>query len=280
MICVLVEVAFAAETKDMTNCNWNSDLQKLEPKKKPYAHVFEKNLKIIILVAARHEELYSSTTFLLLRKIFSQNKIDFSIIEAGILPYDSGIDNNEFINESQPENDYYPTGEAGYTALLTIENGGHFQGGEPTDIIIKDGLIRSGFNQYDVLGFYILRNSVIQSNCAINSIESKILFFKKQLGIDSDYRFSQFSDWYLQTNNKNFQCPLQKDEVTPFLNQFGTQKISTSLTNLRDNYISDRIRETLRNKSTSLVVYGAGHAAPQRCSLERDGWHLRQTIFP
>lgn len=275
-----VEFTFAAETNNILTCNWSSDLQKKEPTQKPYAHVFEKNSNTLILVAAHHENLYSSTTFSLIRKIFSQNRIHFSIVEAGILPFEAGIDNKEFIDQSQPENDSYPTGEGGYTALMTLKNGGHFQGGEPTDVLIKNGLSQLGFNSFDVLGFYIVRNLVLTDNCDSANIERKLSYFSTQLKISSNWRFSEFSEWYLQTNKKKFECPLQNNEASPFLNQYGTQRISTNLTNFRDNYISSSIHNTLENNMTSLVVYGAGHAAPQRCYLESDGWHFKETIFP
>lgn len=97
VICILADVAFAAEPNNIVGCNWSSDLQAKEPKQKPYAHVFEKDSRRLILAAARHEDSPLSTTFSLIRKIFSLNKIDFSVVEAGVLPFEAGVDNAEFI---------------------------------------------------------------------------------------------------------------------------------------------------------------------------------------
>lgn len=113
----------------------------------------------------------------MIRKVFSSHKINFSLIKAGILPFDFGIDFPEFIEWSQPDRDFYPTGEGGYTALMTLQGRGHFQGGEPTDLQIKNALVAASWQPSDILGYYLLRSAIISNKCDNRYIGTRLLQF-------------------------------------------------------------------------------------------------------
>lgn len=97
-------------------------------------------------------------------------------------------------------------------------------------------------------------------------IESKNIFFKfKKLP-----QFFDFERWYLNKNGRpflaseitlNVTAPLEKGELF-------TQRISSALCKIRDQFIINSINDALNKYNSILVIYGGSHWSTQKRSFQ------------
>lgn len=103
-------------------------------------------------------------------------------------------------------------------------------------------------------------------NTNLRFIESKNIFFKfKKLP-----QFFDFERWYLNKNGRPFLAseitldvtePLEKGELF-------TQRISSALCKIRDQFIINSINDALNKYNSILVIYGGSHWSTQKRSFQ------------
>ncbi len=254
--------------------HWSLDYQKQESYEAPYISVFSKNDKQLIFVAADHENSMDSKTFKTIEQVILKEKPDFLILE--------GFQNNEevspqwyidYANKCSTSR-FRKCGEPSYAAFIANQKNIPFAGGEIKDTMILKGLNEIGFQEIDVVGFYLLRmipqlkkQKKIDITNQISQISKYLTRFSNNLNTPNIVTFNQFKEWYeLHSSLKRSYLDLGSMDVAPINGSAGTyfQKISAHIGMIRERYLVQLIDKSLKKYNKVLVIYGAGHLVKSR----------------
>lgn len=253
---------------------WSDDLGAQDPYKGPYAALYQKGGKKLIYVAADHSVSTNSPTFRLVEKMFKTFTPDMLILE-GFDPLQPAQRMALHAEECAKE-DFKSCGESLYAVHLTNKTKSQFITGEPSDDEILKGVVRKGYEDKELVLFYLLRQipqmkreDSLQRETFAAQANTYLDRRVKRLNINSQISFDDFTTWYQQKMDKTFNLDDIDTEVpAPHYDGTYMQKLSHEVGVIRDSTIIKRIANSLNDHDTVMVVYGGSHLSVQRLALE------------
>lgn len=255
---------------------WSLDLIQDEPFEYPFRVDYKFDLSRLIYIAALHSCEPDSSTFKVIKASVENEKIDLMLLEGfgdsiGISP--------EFMKSwavKQEQEKTYEGFETAYSISLAVQKHIPFIGCEPDDSVMLTEILNNDCSSEDLLFYYFVQQS-FQMNEAQSKIDNQELFQKlvklkcSAFKLETEPTYKEFLDWYLKRNGEHF-SPLKIDEEVPAPYENGklfTQKISSLVCRIRDQYILMKIQDSLNKHSTVLVVCGGSHWSTQKVALEK-----------
>ena len=256
---------------------WSDDLAKEEPYEYPFQASYQLEDKRLTYIASLHSCQTESNTFKMIRNVLETLSIEFIIVEG--LSYSDGVSpaaNIEWANK-HGKNGFYAGFETAYAVSLASQKNIPFIGGEPNDQFILSQIISQGYCLEDLLYYYFVQQ-VFQSQesqaplvDASNAIFNNFIQIKnKTFKCKTLPTFSDFQSWYLNKNGKKFAASEITAKVpAPYENgELFTQRISSSICKIRDQFIVKTIEEAINKYNSILIIYGGSHWSTQKKSLE------------
>ncbi len=238
----------------------------------PYLARFEKNGRILLYVAARHEATRANRTMELIRGAIADDKPDFLVIEG----VQNGTENGflAYARRSCGES-ACPAGEPAFAALQAAEAKIPFAGGEPLDEEVLPAMAKLGFGRRDLFNFFFARR-IPQYRREGRLGEPLPVLYAEYLKSNpifqgDGFTFEGFEAWYLERNAKKFDlASFDDDEVAPKGGgAFYTQRLSAAINLVRNRFAVQLLAEKLTVHRTVMIVYGASHFLMERRALER-----------
>lgn len=166
-----------------------------------------------------------------------------------------------------------------YVIHLANTNNIPVAGGEPSEAQILSDVIKKGYSNEDLLGYYIVRQTPqweMGRKYSGKNIDPYIAEFiqlsRKELSLRPTYRTADFKIWFRQKMGKEFVPGVIDDNtVAPSALPGATviKKLAFVTGRLRDEFILDLLWQKLSQHEKVLIVYGSGHLAAQAQVLER-----------
>ncbi len=246
---------------------------------KPFVASFTSNGRHLYFLAGLHEHDTASKTFQLIDKIFNGKKVDLLLIEP--YPYHLGPNLKGFLEDAKRhcKPGFCQAGEGAYAALKAVDLRIPFVGAEPSDRDILSAVLKMGYSNEDLLGFYFTRRLPSYKRQKLLTPDSAPRLFSKYIKAfpmlvapkhPTDYTFEWFANWYQRRNNKTFGVKSFNDEeVAPLLDgKYFTQRLSGHVDIIRNRFIIDVLEKELLTHTDVFVLYGGSHYFSQRKALE------------
>lgn len=238
----------------------------------PYLARFEKDGRVLLYVAARHEVTFANSTMDLIRRAFRDEKPDCLVIEGVSNGTESGF--LAYARRACGES-ACPAGEPAFAALLAEEKKIPFAGGEPGDERVLPAMEKLRYSRRDVFNFYFARRVPQyrregRQGEPLAGLYSDYL--KKFPSFQGDgFTFDDFSVWYRERNGKAFElASFDDDEVAPkSAGKFYTQRLSAAVNLVRNRFAVALVAEKMTAHRRVLIVYGGSHFLMERRALER-----------
>lgn len=249
----------------------------------PYLARFEKNGRVLVYVAARHEATRSNPTMALIRRAFDEDKPEFLVIEGVPNGAEGG-----FLAYARRNcgADACPAGEPAFAALLAEEAKIPFAGGEPRDEQVIPAMAKLGYDRRDLFNFYFVRRipqyrregRLGEPLAALHAdyLKSYPLFH------GDGFTYEGFEAWYRERNGKKFAlAAFDDDEVAPKgKGAYYTQRLSAAINLVRNRFAVQLLAEKLNAHRAVLIVYGGSHFLMERRALERTLGKARIDVNP
>lgn len=237
----------------------------------PYLARFEKNGRVLVYVAARHEATSSNPTMNLIRRAFKDDKPDHLVIEGVTNGEERGF--VEFARRSCGVTSC-PPGEPAFAALLAEEAKIPFAGGEPGDAKVLAAMVKLGYGRRDLLNFYFARRIPQyrrEGKMDGSPAELYAEYLKGSLFEKDGFTYDDFLKWYAERNGKAFDAAaFEEDEVAPKgKGALYTQRLSAAVNLVRNRFTVRLMGELLGRHRTVVIVYGGSHFLMERRALER-----------
>lgn len=238
----------------------------------PYLARFEKNGRVLVYVAARHEATGSNPTMSLIRRAFKDDKPDYLVIEGVTNGEERGF--VEFARRSCGETSC-PAGEPAFAALLAEEAKIPFAGGEPGDDKVLSAVEKLGYGRRDLFNFFFARRIPQYRREGRFGAEPSVLYAEylkaSPLFRDDDFSYEDFLAWYRERNGKEFEpAAFEEDEVAPKgKGALFTQRLSAAVNLVRNRFTVRLLGELLGRHRKVVIVYGGSHFLMERRALER-----------
>lgn len=220
----------------------------------------------MIYIAALHSSELDSATFKIIMNTVEKENVALMILEG--FRYSLGISPEVMANWAvkQYQNGVYDGFETAYSLSLATQKKIPFIGCEPDDSAIYTQILKCGYNVEDLLFCYFVQQT-FQANEAQSKADSQTLFKKlmksKQdvFELETEPTYNEFQEWYLKKNGRQFVPSLIGEDVSaPYENgELFTQRVSSVICKIRDQFILARIEDAMNTHNTVLVVCGGSH---------------------
>lgn len=256
---------------------WATELNKEAHSEEAYIAHHKKGEYELFYLAAHHSNDPKSETHQLVKKLF-QYDFNFLVIEG--FPTSRGINPEAYIEQSKKGSSEKIVlgGEGAVAALLAVDKGIPFQGGEPDHELLYSELLKQGFTRLDFLGFYLIRQIpqwVRQSENKITLLKSKAPEFlsryckRLEIAVSDCPALAEISAWYEKHTKKKLTVDIDTEEVAPLSNSsLHTHKISAAIGAIRDRYTLAIVEALIEQHKRVAVVYGASHYLTLKKSFE------------
>lgn len=280
LVGTLIGCAAPALTADPSLLEaWTPEAQGRMPEP-PYVARYERDGKALSFLAARHEHVLGSATFLLVEEEIESFRPEVVLIEG--LETRHGFSPKFYVDEARVprSDDRYPMGEPGFAASLAAARDIPFLGGEPSDEEVHEAIVGDEFELIDIVYFYVVRqipqwkrNGEDEERDFEELSTRRIATEEKRLRIPvgTFARRESFEAWYARRNGRPFDYDEINTQPTAPLDHEGalfTNLLSCRVGEVRDTHIVRQIAALLAHHDRVLVIYGAGHHVQQKRVLE------------
>lgn len=247
----------------------------------PFAAFYKDESVQLAYVAVEHAAGKDSPTFKLVKSVFEDFKPDFVLIEGQNLESESRARGFVKRVERCGAEDFAHCSEPEYAASFCIARNVPFEGAEPSEKDVLDGVERAGYSLDDLLGFYMVRP--IQTLKTQGSIEKGITDEKlaarlydgrkglrEQLG-GGEFTLDRFWRWYREHVPQKSLLSIDGDDVMPSEEAGATylQRVSLEVNRARESSIVRNLQDALDRHRRVLVVFGAWHYFTERPVIEK-----------
>jgi hypothetical protein len=265
---------------------YDLSMESKKPQKTPFVAEYKRGPKTLLFLAAEHvptgslKEPLSHPTYQSVKELFQDYKIDAVIVEGvdpwpGFIPPASLRVKAERCEITQYRNEQ--CGESFFTMREALKKNRAVISGEPSSSEILSAIEAAGFQDVDLLGFYIVRaipqwkrQGTFKTNIESAKFEEQIQRFRHRLSISSDFSFSDFEKWYKDRMKTSASYrSIATNDTAPHGGEDATfiQLLSHELGLVRDYSVVLRTAEALNEFNTVLVVYGGSHYITQEDAL-------------
>jgi len=282
LVAVVISPGCASSSKSEAKSSlvraWSLELKRTEPMPYPFVAEFRSGKKNLHYLAINHENWKSSKSFRLIREVFRKQVSDIVLME--------GFENSQEINpkrmviaaKSDGKNSFYKWGETTFAIQEAVRRNIPFVGGEPDESEILSGVTSHGYSARDLLYFYFVRQipqmqrdqtlTEISIESSFNRFISKTM--KRLRMLEKEPSFEEFKTWYFEKNKQPFFLSNIDSEASAPLadGEMFTQRISSHVGQVRDEFVIQRVRELLLNHDRVLMIYGGSHFVCQQHALE------------
>ncbi|MBC22723.1 MAG: hypothetical protein CMJ32_02245 [Phycisphaerae bacterium] len=247
-----------------------------EPHRAPFVALFESGDRELAYVAAKHEPRPGSPTHELVESVYERFQPDVLVIEG--LERSKGFSPERFIRSVQTaiENNREIMSESPYAASLAAGDDVPVIGGEPdterTTIVLRE----AGYDDRDILGYLIARNSVqARRNFGDDELQERmnanIRRLCRRFEIEQAMDFEGFQDWFQQETGTEFTSSNVRKALMPTIGREENplQQMNIKVILERDRCIVTLLAELLDEHEKVMIVYGSGHLAIERAVLEK-----------
>jgi len=261
--------------------SWTTQLRAAQPED-AFLAVYAHGRQRLIFVGAKHATRVDSLTFRLIDQTYASFHIDTVIVEGPHYSWGANADRLIRWIASQHETDgFLEAGEIVPAVRQARERGAQVWGGEPDDANIRDRVLAQGFSSRDLLGFYTLR-SVPQwiSERKIEGaadervkplIAAELEHNRQRLALPATVlpEYNAWSEWYAQTNRKDFGVAFDPEETGPLSDGgYRSSRIAEAISHARDQFLLSIIAQHLNARENIMVVFGASHLMILRPALD------------
>lgn len=249
----------------------------------PELTIFRHRSDLLIFVGVEHDADPSGPTHQLIGSAFALAAPEVVIVEG--IPTDWGIDSPKLISLAEEALDAHglqPNGETVPAVRGALRHGSRLLGGEPSDRQVRETVNRLGYNDRDLLGFYVLRvvpQWIIQDEIAdladpraINLINEELARSSATLGLSQNIlpNAASWYAWRRQRNPAAHSARLAIEEAGPLADgPWPSSRIGAAISRVRDVHLYNLTVQQLSEHQTVMVVYGGSHALIQRPALTK-----------
>lgn len=255
---------------------WSEALSKEEPYEYPFRAIYKQDNKTVIYIASLHSSTANSPTFKRIEDTLKNYKIDLMILEG--FGYSLGVSPANMTKwaSQQGKNGSYVGFETAFSIIQANQKQIPFQGGEPDELAILDRVQNLGYSKDDFAFYQFLQQvfeyQEVDPNYS-NKVEELFQVFikgKEKIIVGPQYTLDSFEKWYLaKTGNKFSPSKIKPEDLAPYENgNVFTQKISSAVCKVRDQFVLTKIDESLKTYDTLLVIFGGSHWSTQKKALE------------
>lgn len=229
-------------------------------RKIPYWFKFEDDINSALFIAAKHgQENENQATFNLIRSAFQKYSFRRVVVEG--LKSEWGVSSVRYLDEIKSGRRSF--GEPAFSATEATQRGIEFIGGEISDHELLVALKEKDFSQLDLAGFYLLRSWRAYGSTLAKAVTSSEFPISGQFKDEATFR-----DWFYSQTGSVIESEISPRWTRPFQGRADRlQRLTNEITRQRDRHLAKVISESLKTRGQVLVVYGAGHADPQKCFL-------------
>lgn len=257
---------------------YSYEVQAADRLKVPFFRRFEHSGNRLTFVATHHG--CDPATLRLIDEAFGP-QVRLAIIEG--LPASRGTNPERFTKHLQgwqAAGFCEGGGEPAYTAQQALKRGAPYMGGEPDEPAVAAAVLAQGFKAEDLLGFYMVRQIPqyrSEGTLAKRGLDGSFLDVMQWMGreaglqeVASRLSLAWFRDWYREHQGHAFDADtMDPEEAAPVLEGLLTQRISSVVGRVRDQFTVELIARELASYGDVLVVYGGSHFATVRPAIER-----------
>ena len=257
---------------------WSERLSKEEPYEYPFKAVYQRDGKKLIYIASLHANTVGSPTFKMIEVTFKTQKIEFVLLEGfgsalGVSPKDRV----EWASK-QGAGGSFDGFETAFSVLQASAMQVPFAGGEPAESFVLSEVRRAGYTTEDLM-FYQFMQQVFQfreshPNSEIDTAKlfEKFITWKSGVfGLKPAPTLADFKAWYVSKMGQEFSpMKIAGEDLAPYEDgKLFTQRVSSVVCKIRDQYVLTRIDEALAHYNTVLVIYGGSHWSTQKLAFEK-----------
>lgn len=257
---------------------WSDHLSKEEPYEYPFKARYGRDGKKLTYIASLHANTVGSATFKMIEDTFEQQKIQFVILEG--FGHSLGVSPKDRVDwaSKQGANGTFDGFETAFSILKANKWRVPFRGGEPSEAFVHSQILRTGFATEDLV-FYQFLQQVFQfrESHPASEIDAKDLFEKfinrksAALGLKAVSTLANFNSWYSSKMGESFFPKMfPPEDLAPYEDgKRFTQRVSSIVCRIRDQFVLAKIDEALADYDSVLVIYGGSHWSTQKKALER-----------
>lgn len=269
---------------------WGRDLDREAPSRRPYIAYHKKGAFELFYLAAHHDNNPHGDTLKLVERLFEDFKFDAVIIET--IANSFGVSPGWFVSHAREgiTESFIKGGESALAAIRADEKKIPFFGGEIDHKQLYDQLRIQGYDDRDILGFYLARQIpqwLKQKEQRTSLLERKapeyVNHYCKTFEIESKKcpTLSHLKEWYQEKNNKSLGLDITTEDVAPRIDgSLFTHKISSSIGSIRNRFTLELIQASLHKYKRVAVIYGASHYMTLKKSLDPAMGPPLQVVLP
>lgn len=257
--------------------SYSNELNAKEPYEEPFISYFKKRELLLTFVAANHVENEDNSTCKTIRDEFKKNQYNFLLVEGMAF---SQINNESDIQYAKDceKNNYKNCGEDVCAINEALRQNTSFNYAEPSDLTIKEEIMRLGYTAEELVFFYGLRQIPQLKRQGINDIEGlkkKMISYLeraslKRIKLDTVFTLSAFEKMYFKKYGKNINyLEVTTDDVSPRVdnNPSWANTMSHDVGVIRNEFIMKMVEERVNSYKKVIIVYGSGHLVQTRDAL-------------
>jgi hypothetical protein len=256
---------------------WGQPIDKEYPGEKSVIAHYKKGEHELFYLAARHTNIFGEDTLNLVEKLFAQFKFDVLLIES--IPHSSGQSPKWFVEQAKKGRSakFIKGGESALAVIFADEKNIPFFAGEPDHQDIYKGLKTKGYNDIDILGFYVarqipqwVRENEPKKGLFNRKIPNFLTNYCRVFGVTKCPTQIEILSWYKSKMGYELTPDVSSEEVAPRHDgHLLTQKISSDVGFIRDHFTLGVIQSMLSKYKKVAVIYGASHFITLRKSFDK-----------
>lgn len=258
---------------------WRTELSLESPSERPYIAHHRKGEYELMYLAAHHDNNPKGDTLILVDQLFRDFDFEFLLIEP--ISNSEGESPRWFVDEAKKgmKDSLVVGGESSWAAIRADGKKIAFAGGEIAHRELYHQLKSLGFQDVDVVGFYLLRQIPQWLRDESNPIRlidkrgpSFIRHYCKVFGIDQTNcpNLDTVSVWYEKNSGRKLSAKVDTEEVAPIHGSpIFTHRISAAIGSIRDRYTLSLIEAYMLKHKRVAVIYGGSHYLTLRKSIEK-----------
>ena len=255
---------------------WTRSLESEYPENQPVLAHYQKNDYELTFLASKPSTDLNSPTLRLVNELFARQEIKALLIESLInTPVASPSWFLENARKSQG-NGFIAGGETSQAALIADEKKIPFFGTESDPTEIYRSLRNRGYNDVDIVGFYVVQQIprwVLQNENKIGLLDrlAPAFIFQncKSFASLTCPNLSDIRNWFKLKEGKELTADVSAEEVEPLVHsRFYLQKIASDISEMRDVFTLNILNKFIDRYKKIAVVYSSTHYITLRKSLD------------
>ena len=261
---------------DAALVDWGPDVEAKEEFRFPFAAKYDDGTKKVYYVAGDHSS-GMGPNLKTVKAMFDELKPQAVLVEG--MRTEGNYSYRRMGVSDFARDGFKDTSESPYALWLASSQGIPARGGEPTERMVLGEVLKRGFSEQDLLGFFTVRmvpgwrrDGAIpdEEMFRAKAVES-LADDRRRLGVKARFGYKELLAWYAR---QGAEVPLREVRYQDMGPEAGDgtsrlQKVSFAVDQARQARFNAQLEDLLGRFDRVLVVYGGSHLCRERRMLEQ-----------